>query len=148
MPRPPNYITHRLVYIGPINASLVMTAIVGGSLLFLQILKVLEFHRAIEGDALWEVLFTPTLSTFLITLLVTWAFNSIAPRIGGVSMRLETASPARPMTESATNADTGPDGFMKSAPGTAEKKACPECETMVRGDRTFCPDCGHEFSSD
>ncbi len=138
-----DYERRRVLYIGPLGVSLVTLFAAGASLFVVQTAESVSRNQDFE----WEVVLWGTAGAFLAALFTTWVFNIVAPILGGVRVWLRAEPPPPAVAEGskvATEQGTEHD-FMKAGPGTKDKKRCPACETLVRGDRSFCPDCGHDF---
>ena len=140
------HVERRLVYVGPVGVGIVAVATAAAGLVLSQVLTSMDHHRPFD----WELVILGSLGSFAGAVLAAWLFNLVAPMFGGVRLwlRLESA----PNTDAAPTRD-GPGHSPRDLAETAArpappgKRACPACGVSVRGDRTFCPDCGHDFDA-
>lgn len=142
MAKPQEYARQRIVYLGPLGVGMVVLFVAGPCLILVQMLQSVGYHREFD----WGFVGAGVVGSCVAALLATWAFNIVAPLFGGVRVWLATEPPEESGVGGGERAATRDEtDFMQPGPGTSERKKCPECDALIRADRSFCPECGHDI---
>lgn len=126
----------------------VLFALVNGAaylvLTLLVVFEVVELYAAPSFGGFVKGALAVTMGGFTGGSLLALVFNAWSHWSNGFRIELEQI-PSAIVDEPESNVEPDYVDLLKPNEGTSESKACPACDARVRADRTFCPECGHDF---